>query len=101
MAKKNEDERTQRAKALGAKFAVHIEEDDKIIFLKEPGREVYVAWVAGSENDPMSANETVIRTLAIKEVSDMEVLNDYKALGAVMKQLGGIMALKKSSLKTL
>ena len=95
------EDRYTKAKALGAKYAIEIEGEDKIIFLKEPTKPVYQAWFALHSEDLLSANETVIRTLAIKECSDMDALEDIKSLGSMMGQLAEIMALKKSNLKTL
>lgn len=94
-----QEEREVKAKALGAKYAVVI--DDKTIFLKEPSKEVYKAFFALYDQDPASAKETVVRTLAINEISDMDVLNDYKSLLTVCAELSEIMALKKSTLKIL
>lgn len=89
------------AKNLGAKYAVTIEEDNKILYLKAPSKIIYEAWLDTFDNNPRLAAETVIKSLVIKEVSDMDVLEDFKSLGSVFGQLKEIMALKKSSLKTL
>jgi len=95
------EERIAKAKSLGAKHMVEIEEDGKYLFLKEPKKADYQAWFALQKDDVILANETVIRTLAIKEVSDMEIFDDIKSLGSVFGQLSEIMALKKSTLKSL
>lgn len=93
------EERENKAKSLGAKYAVIIE--DKILYLKEPTKEIYKMFFSVYDQDPAGAKETVIRTLAIKEVSDMDILEDYKSLLTVCAELSEIMALKKSTLKTL
>ena len=98
---KKEEQRLTKAKNLGAKYRVNIEEDSKSLFLKEPDKTTYKMWYATYEDDPAGANETVVRTLTIKEVSDMEIFDDYKALASVFQQLGDIMSLKKSTLQSL
>ncbi len=92
-------EREEEAKSLGAKYAVVVE--DKVLYLKEPEKEVYKAFFALYDQDPAGAKETVLRTLVLKAVSDMEIFDDYKSLLAVFTQLSDIMALKKSTLKIL
>lgn len=94
------EEREAKAKSLGARYMVSVE-DEKFLFLKEPSREVYKAFFTVYDQDPAAAKETVLRTLVIKEVSDMDIFNDYKSLLTVFTQLSEIMALKKSTLKTL
>jgi hypothetical protein len=95
------EELIKKAKSLGAKYQVLVEDTEYVLFLKEPSKEVFKAWYATYDSDPSSANETVIKTLIIKEVSTMEVFNDYKSLASVFRQLGEIMALKKSTLLIL
>lgn len=96
-----EDERIERAKALGAKAIVEIEGEDKVLFLKEPTKAMYQAWFGMQGSDIIMANESLLRSLVIKEVSDMEIFDDIKSLGSVFGQLDKIMALKKSKLTTL
>lgn len=96
-----EAKRLSKAKNLGAKYRVNIDEDGKSLFLKEPDKITYKAWYSLYEEDPTAANETVVKTLTIKEVSDMEIFDDYKALASVFQQLGEIMSLKKSTLQSL
>lgn len=96
-----EEEILNKAKNLGAKYIIEIEEDEKVLFLKEPTKVMYKAWFALRDTDVIAANETLIRSLVIPEVSDMEILEDIKSLGSAFSQLGDIMALKKSTLVTL
>lgn len=95
------EELINKAKALGAKYMVGIEGTDLKLFLKQPSKEVFKAWYATYPDDAAAANETVIRSTVIKEVSDMEIFDDYKALASVFSQLSEIMSLKKSTLSIL
>lgn len=98
----NEDALLNKAKNLGAKYIIKIDdEDDRVLFLKEPTKIMYKAWFAMRESDILAANESLMRTLVIQEVSDMEIFDDIKALGSAFSQLGEIMALKKSTLVIL
>ncbi len=95
------EERESKAKNLGARYAIIIEDDNKVLYIKEPVRENYKMFFALYDQDAAGAKESVLRTLVINEVSDMEVFDDYKSLLAAFSQLSEIMALKKSTLKTL
>ncbi len=95
------EERNIKAKSLGAKYAIIIEDDNKVLYLREPVRENYKMFFALYDQDQAGAKESVLRTLVINEVSDMDVLEDYKSLLGAFSQLSEIMDLKKSTLKKL
>lgn len=92
-------ERDEQAKALGAKYAIVV--DDKVIYVKEPDKTIFKMFLSLYDQDPAGAKESTMRTLAIKEVSDMDLFEDYKCTLTIMSQLSEIMALKKSELKVL
>ncbi len=97
------EERKAKAKNLGAKYAIAVEDEkgDKFLFLKEPDKAAYKAFGDLYEQDITTAKETALRMIVIKEISDMDIFEDYKALLSVFNQLADIMALKKSTLEIL
>lgn len=101
MKEKIDEKRLTKAKNLGAKYVIKVE--DNLLFLKEPDKPVYKAWYAQYSEDSTAANETAIRSLVIKEVSDMDIFNDanYKLLASCFNELADIMGLKKSTLLIL
>lgn len=97
---KVDEQRISKAKNLGAKYQITIEEDGKVLFLKEPEKTHFKMWFDLKE-DTLASNESLIRSLVIPQVSDMDVLENMKSLGGAFAQIGEIMALKKSTLVTL
>lgn len=96
----NDEQRLNKAKNLGAKYRIKIEEDGKVLFLKEPEKTHFKMWFDLKE-DTLASNESLIRSLVIPQVSDMDILENMKSLGGVFAQIGEIMALKKSTLEIL
>ncbi len=95
------EDRDLKAKSLGAKYAIVIEETSKTLYVKEPDKTLYDMFFTLFDQDPRGAKESALRSLVIKEVSDMDIFEDYKALLSAFNQLSEIMALKKSILKKL
>lgn len=95
------EEKKVKAKGLGARYVVGIPDDNKFLFLREPDKAVYKAFGDLYNQDVTTAKETALRMITIKEVSDMDIFEDYKALLSVFNELAEIMALKKSTLETL
>lgn len=93
--------RKDRAKELGARYVVGIVDDNKFLFLKEPDKAVYKAFGDLYQQDVTTAKETALRMIVIKEISDMEIFEDYKSLLSVFEDLADVMALKKSTLEIL
>ncbi len=96
-----DEQRLAKAKSLGAKYAIVIEEDNKILYVKEPDKILYDAFFEIYDSNPRAAKETALKTLVVKDVSDMEIFDDYKSLLSAFAQLSDIMAVKKSTLKKL
>jgi hypothetical protein len=94
----------EQAKKLGAihKIEVTDENDLSVIgYLKKMDRTTYSAVVKILETDRIKANETLLRTLLIKEVSDMRLVDDDDIFLSVLPQLSNIIVLKKSKLTSL
>jgi hypothetical protein len=94
-------DKSVKAKSLGARYAIVIDESGKTLYIKEPDKILYDAFFDIYDSNPRSAKETALRTLTISEVSDMDIFDDYKALLSAFVQLSEIMAVKKSTLKML
>jgi hypothetical protein len=94
-------EKLNKAKALGAKFEIGIEGEDKVLYVKDVDKVLYDMFFDTYEKDPKSAKESLLRSLVIKEVSDMEILEDPRYLYSACNQLFAILDLKKSTLKKL
>ena len=92
-----------KAKALGAAFRVEVEhEDEKVIgYLKKPDRLTLSAVLKLLETDTLKANETLLRTCLIKEVSDMRIVDNDDIFLSVLPQLSDLIVLKKSTLTAL
>lgn len=93
----------ERAKSLGAAHKIEVESNGETIigYLKKMDRTVYSAIVKILEQDRIKANETLLRTLLIKEVSDMRLVEDDDIFLSVLPQLSHIIVLKKSKLTSL
>jgi hypothetical protein len=53
------------------------------------------------DENPRAAKESLLRSLTIRAVSDMDILDDPKTLYSACNQLVEVLALKKSTLRTL
>jgi hypothetical protein len=93
-----------QAKKLGAVHKIVVEDEkgeDVVGYLKKMDRTTYSAVVKILETDRIKANETLLRTLLIKEVSDMRLVEDDDIFLSVLPQLSNIIVLKKSKLTSL
>ncbi len=92
-----------KAKNLGAVFKIEVEDGDKKItgYLKKPDRALYSACIKLLESDTLKANETLLRTCLIKEVSDMRLVDDDDIFMSVLPQLANLIQKKRSILTTL
>jgi hypothetical protein len=93
-----------KAKSLGAVHKIVVEDEkgeDVVGYLKKMDRTTYSAVVKILETDRIKANETLLRTLLIKEVSDMRLVDDDDIFLSVLPQLSNIIVLKKSKLTSL
>jgi hypothetical protein len=97
------EELIKKAKSLGADFKIEVESGEETIvgFLKKPSRVTLSAVIKLLETDTIKANETLLKTCIIKEVSDMRLVEDDDIFLSVLPQLQNLIALKKSTLTTL
>lgn len=95
------DERVIKAKSLGAKHVIGIEGDDKFLFVKSPDKTLYDMFFDTYDENPRASKESLLRSITVKEVSDMDILEDPKTLYSACNQLVEVLALKKSTLKSL
>lgn len=96
-----QDEREIKAKTLGAKHVIGIEGEDNVLYIKSPDKTLYDMFFDTYDANPRAAKETLLRSLVIKEVSDVEILEDPKTLYSACNQLIEVLALKKSTLRSL
>jgi hypothetical protein len=98
-----EQEKETKAKNLGASFKIEIEngEENIVGYLKKPSRILYSAVMKLLQDDVIKANETLLRSCLITEVSDMRLIDDDDVFMSVLPQLSNIIELKKSKLTTL
>lgn len=96
------DERDERAKKLGAIDVIEVE--DKRLYLKIPNRNIIgIAW-AKMEVNTVEGMEIIAKASAIRDVSDMEILEDDALFLSCMAGIGEFISkikLKKSTLRTL
>lgn len=97
------EELINKAKALGADFKIEVENGEETIvgFLKKPTRLTLSAVMKLLETDSLKANESLLRTCLIKEVSDMRLVDNDEIFLSVLPQLQNLITLKKSTLTTL
>jgi hypothetical protein len=97
----------EKAKSLGASFKIEVEEvvdgETKKVtgYLKKPDRTLYSACIKLLEVDTLKANETLLRSCLIKEVSDMRLVDDDDIFMNVLPQLSNLIQKKRSTLTTL
>ena len=100
---KKEEQRLTKARNLGASFKVEVEHEGKMVigFLKKPDRATLSAVIKLLDTDTLKANETLLRTCLIKEVSDMDIVENDDIFLSVLPQLSNLITLKKSTLTAL
>jgi hypothetical protein len=103
LEQKKADDLEKKAMALGAAFKLVVESEDGPIvgYMKKVDRVTYSACIKLLEADHIKANETLLRTCLIKEVSDMRLVEDDDTFFSVLPQLANIITLKKSTLTKL
>jgi hypothetical protein len=101
--KAKSDALDERAKKLGAVTKLIVEDDNGpvIAYMKKVDRTTYSACIKLLEQDAIKANETLLRTCLIKEVSDMRIVEDDDVFFSVLPQLRNVISLKKSTLTKL
>lgn len=97
------EELINKAKALGADFKIEVENGEEVVvgFVKKPTRQTLSVVMKLLETDSLKANETLLRTCLIKEVSDMRLVDNDDIFLSVLPQLQNLITLKKSTLTTL
>jgi hypothetical protein len=92
-----------KAKALGAVHKLVVEDNgtEVIGYLKKMDRVTYSAIIRLLQDDALKANETLLRTCLIKEVSDMRIVEDDDIFYSVIPQLANIIQKKRSTLTVL
>lgn len=97
------EELEAKAKSLGAKFKIVVDNDGEEIvgFLKKPSRTLISATMKLGETDMLKANESLMRTCLIPDVSDMRLVDDDDIFMSALSQLSEIITIKKSTLTSL
>lgn len=103
MAKQKEaDQRDVLAKSLGAIKCIEV--DGKRLYLKMPGRNIVGIAIAKKEYNIMEACEIVAKGSAIRECSDMDIIEKdelFLSITADIADFLGDIKLKKSISRTL
>jgi hypothetical protein len=82
-------------------LAYIVEVEGKKLYLNKVNRYVLSPVMAKIGHDPLIAYEDLINSLVIREISDMEVLNDDELFLSAVTQLQQIVDLKKSTITKL
>lgn len=96
------DARDAQAKSLGAIKVVEV--GDKRLYLKMPNRHAIGVAFAQIEGNAVKAYETIARAAAIRECSDMDIIEVDELFLSAMSGIGeflGEIQLKKSTLRAL
>jgi hypothetical protein len=96
-------EKDQKAQALGAYCKISVEHGEELVvgYLKKPDRTLYSACIKLLQIDMIKANETLLRSCLIKEVSDMRLVEDDDIFLNVLPQLEHLIQKKRSTLTIL
>lgn len=103
MAKQKEaDQRDILAKSLGAIKCIEV--DGKRLYLKMPTRNIIGISFARKEHNQVEAYEIIAKGSAIRECSDMEVVEKDELFLSILSEIAeflGMIQLKKSTSRTL
>lgn len=83
------------------KVAYVVEVNEKKIYLEQPNRSVVSLTMAKVGRDPLGAYEDMINLIAVKEISDMSILENDDEFISISTQLQNIVEVKKSSMTKL
>lgn len=83
------------------KVAYVVEVNDKKIYLEQPSRSVVSMTMAKVGRDPLGAYEDMVNLIAVKEISDMSILENDDEFISISTQLQNIVEVKKSSMTKL
>lgn len=78
-----------------------VEVNDKKIYLEQPSRSVISMTLAKVGRDPLGAYEDMLNLIAVKEISDMSILENDDEFISISTQLQNIVEVKKSSMTKL